>query len=119
MIVSKERYLQALHLLCALPGTPAVYYGDELGMQGMADPWNRAPMDWENGDTAFRSRVAALLRHRLRHPVLQTGYLDVEAPNDDTLVIRRYPVNGLDAFGTPLSEGDARVVITRQTRFRA
>jgi len=119
MIVSKERYLQALRLLCALPGTPAVYYGDELGMQGMADPWNRAPMDWENGDTAFRSRVAALLRHRLRHPVLQTGYLDVEAPDDDTLVIRRYTVNGLDAFGDPLSEGDARVVITRQMRLRA
>ena len=76
-------------------------------------------MDWENGDTAFRAHVAALLRHRLRHPVLQTGYLDAEATNEDTLVIRRYTVNGLDAFGDPLSEGDARVVITRQMRLRA
>lgn len=31
-----------------LPGFPSVYYGDEIGMQGMKDPFNRACMDWKN-----------------------------------------------------------------------
>ena len=29
-------------------GTPVIYYGDELGMEGGADPENRRPMRWES-----------------------------------------------------------------------
>ena len=31
-----------------LPGVPSLYYGDEIGMQGMKDPFNRGCFDWEN-----------------------------------------------------------------------
>jgi len=31
-----------------LPGVPSLYYGDEIGMQGMKDPFNRGCMDWNN-----------------------------------------------------------------------
>ena len=34
-----------------LPGVPSIYYGDEIGMQGMKDPFNRACMDWDNQNT--------------------------------------------------------------------
>ena len=29
-----------------LPGVPSIYYGDEIGMQGMKDPFNRGCMPW-------------------------------------------------------------------------
>ncbi|MCF0103777.1 MAG: glycoside hydrolase family 13 protein, partial [Eggerthellaceae bacterium] len=32
------------------PGVPSIYYGDEVGMQGFRDPFNRASHPWEKGD---------------------------------------------------------------------
>ncbi len=34
-----------------LPGVPSIYYGDEVGMQGMKDPFNRECMRWGNQNT--------------------------------------------------------------------
>lgn len=33
-----------------LPGVPSIYYGDEIGMQGMKDPFNRACMEWNKAN---------------------------------------------------------------------
>ncbi len=110
---AKRRYVEAMRLLCALPGTPTVYYGDEIGMTGMADPWNRAPMAWDSADEKLRERVAELLRRRRQSAMLQTGFLRAEAPDADTLIITRYARDGRDVFGNELSGRDITVKITR------
>ena len=40
-----QRIAQVLQF--TLPGSPNLYYGSELGMQGADDPCNRAPMRWD------------------------------------------------------------------------
>ena len=55
-------------------GTPIIYYGDELGMEGGADPDNRRPMRWdcvENNATHEHFRKLAALRSG--HEALRTG----------------------------------------------
>lgn len=43
-------------LQMTLPGVPCVYYGDERGMEGFRDPYNRAAFPWDGGRmTAPRS----------------------------------------------------------------
>ena len=113
LALSKKRHLAALTLLSALPGAPTVYYGDELGMQGMSDPWNRAPMDWDGGDKSHRAAVSAILTMRQKNCVLQTGFLDVSAADAHTLRIRRYAVDGKDVFGQPLLGADVLTEVSR------
>ena len=111
---AKKRYLEAVKLLCALPGAPTVYYGDEIGMTGMADPWNRAPMSWDEQDEKLLEGVRALLLKRRNTPALQTGLLEVEVLDGDTLRVTRFARDGEDVFGKPLEGKPVSVKISRK-----
>ena len=111
---AKKRYLEAVKLLCALPGAPTVYYGDEIGMTGMADPWNRAPMNWDEQDEKLLEGVRALLLKRRNTPALQTGLLEVEVLDGDTLRVTRFARDGEDVFGKPLEGKPVSVKISRK-----
>ncbi|MGN1122730.1 MAG: alpha-amylase family glycosyl hydrolase, partial [Eubacterium sp.] len=54
-VLSDYDYLKGISMMkmasliqFTLPGVPSIYYGDEIGMQGMKDPFNRCCMDWDN-----------------------------------------------------------------------
>jgi cyclomaltodextrinase / maltogenic alpha-amylase / neopullulanase len=50
-VMSDQRqYFPALSMLFCLPGTPVVYYGEELCMEGGQDPANRKGMEWQKMD---------------------------------------------------------------------
>ena len=42
---------------------PCLYYGDEAGVQGFADPYNRAPYPWgrEDEELLYHYRMLGLL----------------------------------------------------------
>lgn len=65
----------ALFFQMTYVGTPTIYYGDEYGMQGGADPDNRRTFDWTVG-TPTNSAVALtqkLVAIRNGYPALRTG----------------------------------------------
>ena len=70
-----ERLYMASFLQYTLPGMPSLYYGDEAGMEGCKDPFNRRTYPWghEDQDLLSHFRRLGLLR---KHPVLRTG--DIE-----------------------------------------
>lgn len=65
----------ALFFQMTYVGTPTIYYGDEYGMQGGADPDNRRTFDWTVGSIT-NSAVALtqkLITIRKTYPALRTG----------------------------------------------
>jgi len=83
--LARARLWLAALLQMTLPGVPCIYYGDELGVQGYRDPYNRAPMPWDDGDpycpTIYRNAIG--LRKAL--PVLVHGTCEPFSPHDDVL----------------------------------
>ena len=50
----------AYAILFTLPGVPCVYYGDEIGMQGYRDPFNRGFYLWDSHEERLRPVIAQL-----------------------------------------------------------
>lgn len=62
-------------LLYAFPGSPTVYYGDEAGMEGYEDPFNRGTFPWGREDRMLQRRFALLGSLRNNRVSLQKGTL--------------------------------------------
>lgn len=60
-------------LLFAFPGSPTVFYGDETGMQGFEDPFNRGTYPWGREDQEILDRYRLLGRLRRERVSLRRG----------------------------------------------
>lgn len=68
---AKNKLVPLLQMTYA--GAPCIYYGDEAGMVGGADPDNRRGMIWGEGDKDLVQWYATLANIRNAYPVLRTG----------------------------------------------
>lgn len=67
----------AVLVLFTFPGSPTIYYGDEVGMEGFEDPFNRRTMPWNHiPSPALQGWFRQLAQLRTAHTVLQNGEID-------------------------------------------
>lgn len=95
LALAKQRLRLAVFFQMTYPGAPTIYYGDEVGVGGGDDPFNRAPYPWaDEGGKPDESLLADFKRlTRLRHdlPVLRHGTLSAPLHADDhVLVLARH-----------------------------
>ena len=76
----------------ALPGMPCLYYGDEEGMQGLQDPFCRAPYRAAEGE--LREYYAALARARRESPALHHGDAAFASWGEDVVFVLRFCTEG-------------------------
>ena len=69
----KDLLRAASLLLFCFPGSPTVYYGDEAGMEGFEDPFNRQTYPWGREDRELLDWYRALGRMRRTYAALRRG----------------------------------------------
>ena len=85
--LGRKRLIAAWNLICALPGMPTIYYGDEAGLTGMADPYCRGTYPWGREDeTLIAAYRAAALRRK--NKVLTRGDVRIEPGEESIKIIR-------------------------------
>jgi len=71
--LGKKRLKLASLLQYTLPGIPCLYYGDEAGMEGGSDPFNRRCYPWGNEDHDLIEWFKLLARIRSEHSCFIEG----------------------------------------------
>ena len=83
------RLRMAYAIIYTLPGVPCLYYGDEIGMQGYRDPFNRAFFCWDSHEERLRPVLAQLAQLRHSCEAFRTGELRVLRAEDGILHYQR------------------------------
>ena len=99
---AKELLRLGAALLFAFPGSPTVYYGDEAGMEGFEDPFNRRTYPWGREDMELLGWFSRLGHLRRECQPLRRGDIHYRAGKGPLLAFTR-SVDGetvLAAFNT-------------------
>jgi len=106
-----RRLQEMWKLYAAMPGIPSIYYGDEAGLEGAADPFCRHPFPWGQEDAEVMRITREALDLRASRPVLRRGAFSISAVDAETVCIRRFAYSGHDVFGQELEDADYIVTI--------
>jgi neopullulanase len=88
----KEALKMGLLFISTFIGAPCVYYGDEIGMDGRADPDCRKPFPWEHShwDMDLLGYYKKCIRLRKEHSALRRGEFRILKGEGEILVFGRF-----------------------------
>lgn len=70
---TKTKLRAAYTVLATLPGLPTIFYGDEAGLEGYHDPFNRMPYPWEKEDEELIEHYRTLGKIRAENTLYKDG----------------------------------------------
>ena len=108
-ILGGKRQSLAAAIQFSLPGIPSIYYGDEAGMTGLLDPFNRRAFREEDPAITEQYRTFAGLRRA--HPVMSTGNVRFFSTDGSVLGVLRYTTDRRDFFGTEIGSDAVLTVV--------
>ena len=83
----------AVLLQMTLPGIPCIYYGDEAGLQGWKDPFNRRCYPWGNENKEIFDYYMLITKFRRKNKVLASGKYKCSVHDKEVFVFERFDYN--------------------------
>ena len=86
---ARQLLLLAATLQFTLPGVPCIYYGDEAGLEGYEDPFNRYCYPWGQEDQEILNWYKKLGKIRKNYSIALNGNMKIIYAQDGTVVYSR------------------------------
>jgi glycosidase len=89
---NEDGVLGAVFLQATFPGIAGIYYGDEIGLGGADDPFNRAAFPWENNklwNTRILHYTQELMNIKNSNSIFKYGRFELVQHDEDIVVFRR------------------------------
>ncbi|OHD36077.1 MAG: hypothetical protein A2355_07880 [Spirochaetes bacterium RIFOXYB1_FULL_32_8] len=89
----RKKLKTAIMFQLTMPGSPGIYYGDEIGMNGGNDPSNRATFPWYDTnlwDNEILEMTKSINKLRHKYSSLKTGWWKYITGSNDHLVYERF-----------------------------
>jgi glycosidase len=86
----REIYKAYVFTLVFLPGILSIFYGDEVGLQGIGNLANRAPYPWNKRDKKLLKFFRDMGKVRKKEKFLETAELKVISIDGQKLIFERY-----------------------------
>jgi 4-alpha-glucanotransferase len=121
---AREKAVRRLKLMVllqmTLPGVPCVYYGDEAGLEGYSDPYNRGTYPWGREDREILEWHKKVIWLRNEYDVLKEGEFRPFWVGDDILGFRSRSVPRADEKVGSETPGpfEEIIVSVNRNRFR-
>lgn len=85
-----RRLKAAYTILATMPGLPTVFYGDEAGLEGYRDPFNRMPYPWRREELPLLKHYQKIGMIRRDNKVYECGEYKLISLDGDLLIFARY-----------------------------
>ncbi|MBQ7760811.1 MAG: glycoside hydrolase family 13 protein [Clostridia bacterium] len=106
----------AYAIIATIPGIPCIYYGDEAGMEGHRDPFNRMPFPWGKEDSDLCEFFQKVGKIRRNEPLYKDGYFKIIEVNSDILTFVRH--NDNEFVATVINRGKEKYYIDSSAKLK-
>ena len=87
---AKQLFKIATVIQYFLPGNPCIYYGDEVGLYGYKDPFNRKCFPWDNIDNELHNFFVKLGKIHKTNSFLESAELKIVRADNDVFIFERF-----------------------------
>lgn len=99
-------------------GIPCLYYGDEAGLEGYSDPYNRRTYPWGKENQTLLDWYKKINFLRNKYKALSNGFFKVLYANDNIYIYQRY-IDDLDVYNNKYQKQDLIILINRSNKEEA
>lgn len=112
---NEARFKAASMMLFSYPGTPCIYYGTEIGLQGGQDPDNRRPFPWDQVDSKQEmfGFYQNLITHRKERIELKEGNYQTLFASDKCFAFARSTQGKTSVYALNLGTKAQQLAIPR------